>query len=57
MKEIQLFIYGRINRTNVQIGFASEGRIALLKIDPSKFQGGMCREIVSSGGILVWCVY
>lgn len=50
-------MYGRINRTNVQIGFASEGRIALLKIDPSKFQGGMCREIVSSGEILVWCVY
>ena len=30
----------------VQICYASEGRIALLKIDPSKFHGGSCKEIV-----------
>lgn len=36
----------------VQIGYASEGRIALLKIDPSKFQSGMCSEIVVMSELL-----
>lgn len=36
----------------VQIGYASEGRIALLKLDPSKFKGGMCSEIIVMSELL-----
>lgn len=36
----------------VQIGYASEGHIALLKIDPSKFKGGMCSEIIVMSELL-----
>lgn len=41
-----------MEETVIQIGYESKGRIALLKIDPSKFQGGMCSEIIVMSELL-----